>query len=662
MARVKRPFERYVAGYHDDAVKQALPAASSAKTRRGLAKAIAQPELGIARTAHLLVTEALPLDIHRVDRQNHWMYYDPVALVQYVLDNCTELRNLYAERLRASPGPWRMQVGMDEQSPGSKVNHDNRRKNMVIAFNFLELGSDVLECDMTWFIPVVVREEVYKLLQGGWSVLLRLFLRRLLLGPRSFTSAGVLVPFSIEVEPRARGCLQLQSTLGSCLSDGEGLMKCLQWNGHGSLRPDFVYSNVFKKGSGMADEALGYVDITCSDSTRLRPWTVEAWNKNIDDVLEYRQERQAGRILQGRLKESITAAGFWPTPDGLLADLELRANHDFLQLWQYDSMHTAFQDGMMSQAMWFICKIVSRVKYNNQKCESLVSYLDGCQFPMARSSQGRALRRVFTPLMLKKHESHNGLVANASVQLTLYPLIEDWASLEARGEPSLRGHLVVYKAACRIVDLLKLIKHRRLTTVAAKPQLIEAYEEWFTLHKVQYGTEHIRPKHFWMGTICRRIDATELLFDMFSIERQHRRVRVHAELVKNLRCWEASVLMRVLDAQVTALQCENPLHSSYRLIGQETHRGLAGVAAIKCICGGAELARNDIVKNASSAGVVLECSLGLDGVLRVRVEILRNVGGGVWAQTPAHNFWLARDVHHPCAWRQRGDRQIRVIE
>jgi hypothetical protein len=264
--------------------------------------------------------------------------------------------------------------------------------------------------------------------------------------------------------------------------------------------------------------------------------------------------------------------------------------------------------------------------------------------------------------MLKKHESHNGLVANASVQLTLYPLIEDWASLEARGEPSLRGHLVVYKAACRIVDLLKLIKHRRLTTVAAKPQLIEAYEEWFTLHKVQYGTEHIRPKHFWMGTICRRIDATELLFDMFSIERQHRRVRVHAELVKNLRCWEASVLMRVLDAQVTALQCENPLHSSYRLIGQETHRGLAGVAAIKCICGGAELARNDIVKNASSAGVVLECSLGLDGVLRVRVEILRNVGGGVWAQTPAQNFWLARDVHHPCAWRQRGDGQIRVIE
>ena len=304
MAGVKRPFRDYVAGCHDDAVKQALPAASSAKTRRGLAKAIAQPELGIARTAHLLVTEALPLDIHRVDRQNHWMYYDPVALVQYVLDNCTELRNLYAERLRASPGPWRMQVGMDEQSPGSKVNHDNRRKNMVIAFNFLELGSDVLECDMTWFIPVVVREEVYKHLQGGWSVLLRLFLRRLLLGPRSFTSAGVLVPFSIEVEPRARGCLQLQSTLGSCLSDGEGLMKCLQWNGHGSLRPDFVYSNVFKKGSGMADEALGYVDITCSDSTRLRPWTVEAWNKNIDDVLEYRQERQAGRILQGRLKES----------------------------------------------------------------------------------------------------------------------------------------------------------------------------------------------------------------------------------------------------------------------------------------------------------------------------------------------------------------------
>ena len=345
----KRVFQQlYGPACHKDAVKRALPSAS-AKTHRDLAKATGRHQQRVANTVHPLVTETLPLDKHGVERQ--WTFYDPVMLVQYCLDTCNEFRNLYAERLRANPGPWRLQVGMDEQTPGSKVNHDNRRKNMVIAFNFLELGHDILECDATWFIPVVVREEVYKTSDGGWSVLLRLFMRRLLLGPRSFTCAGALVQFTTEIEPRTQACLQLQAKLSSSLSDGEGLMKCLQWNGHGSLRPDFVYSNVFKKGAGMADDGLGYVDITCSDSTRLRRWSDDAWHRNIDEVLVCRQEREAGRITQTRLKETITAAGFCPTPDGLLADLELRAQNNFLQLWRYDSTHTAFQDGSMSQAM-----------------------------------------------------------------------------------------------------------------------------------------------------------------------------------------------------------------------------------------------------------------------------------------------------------------------
>lgn len=656
----KRPFQLYKGACHNDAVKRALPTAS-ARTRRDIANATARQEHGVTNTVHLLVTERLPLDKHGVERQ--WTFFDPVMLVQYFLDNCKEFANLYAERLRANPGPWRMQVGMDEQTPGSKVNHDNRRKNMVICFNFLELGHDVLECDATWFIPVVVREEVYKHLHGGWSVPLRIFMRRLLLGPRSFTCAGALVTFSTEVAPVTQGCLQLQARLSVALTDGEGLMKCLQWNGHGSLRPDFVNSNVFKKNGGMADEGLGYVEITCSDSTRIREWSDDAWHKNIDDVLACRQERAAGRITQTRLNQTITAAGFCPTADGLLADLELRAQNNFLQLWQYDSMHTAFQDGFMSQAMWLIVKIVSRVKYNNQRCESLVSYLNRCQFPMARSSQGRALVRVFTPLMLNKHEGHNALVANASVQFTLYPLIKDWALLEAHGEPSLSEHLVVYLAACRIVDILKLIKHRRLSTFDAKPQLVQAHDEWFTLHKALYGILYVKPKHEWMGTIAKRIDATEWLFDMFYIERQHRRVRVQAEMVKNMTNWESAVLMRVVDAQVTALQVEDPLRSSYRLVGKGTQRP-EGAVTTRCVCGGAELSRNDIVQNAldGAAGVVLECILGLDSVLRLRVEILRNVERGVWEQTPRQTLWLARDVFHPTAWRQRDDGLIAMIE
>ena len=140
-------------------------------------------------------------------------------------------------------------------------------------------------------------------------------------------------------------------------------------------------------------------------------------------------------------------------------------------------------------------------------------------------------------------------------------------------------------------------------------------------------------------------------------------MKVQAELVKNMTNWESAVLMRVLDAQVTALQVEDPLRSSYRLVGKGAQRP-EGAVTTKCVCGGAELSRNDIVQNAldGAVGVVLECILGLDSVLRLRVEILRNVERGVWEQTPRQTLWLARDAFHPTAWRQRDDGLIAMIE
>ena len=67
-------------------------------------------------------------------------------------------------------------LGCDEHTPGSKGGSDNRRNNMdlVFIFNFVELGPDILECDASWYVPVIVRAQVFKKLPGGWSVGMRL--------------------------------------------------------------------------------------------------------------------------------------------------------------------------------------------------------------------------------------------------------------------------------------------------------------------------------------------------------------------------------------------------------------------------------------------------------------------------------------------------------
>ena len=76
--------------------------------------------------------------------------------------------------------------------------------------------------------------------------MLRAIMRRLLVGPDSFSCAGVLVP--IEANPGLRVAYQLTAALQTALSDGEGIAKCVQWNGHASMRPCVGHCKCFQDG------------------------------------------------------------------------------------------------------------------------------------------------------------------------------------------------------------------------------------------------------------------------------------------------------------------------------------------------------------------------------------------------------------------------------
>ena len=89
------------------------------------------------------------------------------------------------------PMPWHVVVGYDEHVPGDKLKIKNLRKSMVLAFNFLELGEEVLQRDSTWFIPVIVRSSMLENVHAGWSQALKLFLRRMLIHESSPAKAGI---------------------------------------------------------------------------------------------------------------------------------------------------------------------------------------------------------------------------------------------------------------------------------------------------------------------------------------------------------------------------------------------------------------------------------------------------------------------------------------
>ena len=133
------------------------------------------------------------------------------------------------------------------------------------------------------------------------------------------------------------------------------------------------------------------------------------------------------------------------------------------------------------------------------------------------------------------------IVANASQQFTLYALIRDWAIHESMGVAAAQPHLDVYLAACEVIDLIRAVKHRQPSTADAKPQVLAAIGHWNVLHRALYKKRYVKPKHFWMWLVAVRLADAEWLFDMFYVERQHRRVRPQAELVRNTINWEPSV-------------------------------------------------------------------------------------------------------------------------
>ena len=132
--------------------------------------------------------------------------------------------------------------------------------------------------------------------------MLRSSSRRLLIGLVSCSCAGVVVP--LEVNLATRVAFRLAAALQITITDGKGMAKCLQWNGHGSMRPCFGHINSFLKNVGMVDDTRGFVDITCSRTTRDAE---NARQPTCNGTLNLCWRR--GEITRERLDEIINAAG-----------------------------------------------------------------------------------------------------------------------------------------------------------------------------------------------------------------------------------------------------------------------------------------------------------------------------------------------------------------
>ena len=274
-----------------------------------------------------------------------WETLSPQLLLTHMLDNSPFLHKSYAAAIAARPpsrdAPWHLILVFDEFVPGNKLAVDNRRKELTIAYNFAELGLQVLEKSASWLVPAVLRHTVLATCDGGCSNCLRLMLRQLLFeGPQGFEHG-----YPINV---GGAIVVIFAELFVVLSDSDGIRMALDWRGYNSLRPCFRCDSVFKIGSDLASRAGG-VEIDSTDHDAFGQRTSADLFRDFDIVLDAAQRYSDNLLTKTKFEKVVKAVGFNPNPLGLLADLDLRDRIDWVQVVCHDWMHGYLSDGTLVQ-------------------------------------------------------------------------------------------------------------------------------------------------------------------------------------------------------------------------------------------------------------------------------------------------------------------------
>ncbi len=320
-----------------------------------------------------------------------WELCEPCLLIQHTLAACPQMQEVYDAAFEEASGePWDIIVAFDEFTPGNLHRPDNQRKSMTIGINFLNLGQEAVTSDLMWFIPVVVRSTKIQKVIGGFSYMLKLFLRRLLFGPCGLSTAGVLLT-TTRGERRLNVLLTAQ--LWTMLSDGDGLRQALDWKGAASMKPDFKHVNVLRSGADVAYRRPGYVEASCSDPSKFERLSREELGEFVD-LLRAAAGARGTRGGQGRFVELQKALGFNHNEGGLIFDDDLRQRIDILDVASYDWVHACLQDGSVNlETLLFLGRCSEKV---GMEMATIERYLKG-KFTFPKFS--RTLALLTTPII-----------------------------------------------------------------------------------------------------------------------------------------------------------------------------------------------------------------------------------------------------------------------
>lgn len=222
-----------------------------------------------------------------------------------------------------------------------------------------------------------------------------------------------------------------------------------------------------------------------------------------------------------------------------------------------------------------------------------------------------------------------------------------------------------FSALCACIDIVLAAKRGSASPGDAAGPLRAALEHHLTLHQRAYGSHLVRPKHHWNLDVADQLVRDSCVLDSFIIERRHLQVKWVADLIKNTRRFELSVLAGVTN---TAFATAKSLVSVVGgLVGSTA--ALPGFAEVliadRLDFAGHRIAVGDVTLHGGLAGQVVACASEAN-LLYVIVEVWEAAGrlschSSRWRATTDRAIWYASALDAPIAWYLGDDGLFTIV-
>ena len=591
---------------------------------------------------------------------------DPKALLALLLSENPVMRQWFEEAWRTSSSTpstaWNLLIGWDEFTPGNKAALKNSRKMMTLSFSFVELRA-WLHHDHAWVTPLAIRSTVLAQVQGGWSAILRAFLRLMLIGAEGMQTSGYPVPVG-------RSSRLLFAKVHTLLSDGDGLRQGLEWKGAGGLKCCFRHWNVFSRGSGRAAAGPGelYVETTCSDPTKFRTWTSADLQTAAGVLIEARRRHAAREIPKARVDTIEQAYGFKFSEQGLVADARLAGIIDWPVACKYDWVHTLLSGGApLMVVLWRLISACEEFGLPGQA--ELHGFLQqGWCIPKASQHGSRdigKLHKFFDESSRPVNREQESVRCGASELLALARVFSHFVDVMIPADPRIDAHKQCFLAHMETTDILLSVKTGRRTCAAAAELLARCVQRQMEQFILANGGERVTPKMHWCFDLAEQLRDSDFMMDAFVIERLHLRARAVADHVQNTSVMESSVCAGLVNVQANAATTMGGLEGA---VAPYPHPQLQHVSVSdRMRAYGKRFCTGDLVESSGQVACIVACTRE-HAELKLIVDVCcasRAVSrhGRICTRMPAQRcVWSAAEASPVAAWQHvEGDGDVLVL-